>query len=252
MKPAETRSSALVVGGASGLGAATVRRLAERGLHVVLADRDGAAGRQLAGELDDTTFIEADVTDREAIDVAAATAAESGNLRVVLSCAGVAPTPLRLVSRTGEPMGLEHWQPLIDIHLTGTFNTITVAGSHMARNEPDADGERGVVITTSSAARIGMMGAASYSAAKAGIVALTRTAALDLAPLGIRCVSIAPGTFDTPMLSEVNDRSTALRGKVNAFPDRRGRPDEFARLVEHICDNGFLNGTCLPLDGAIF
>ena len=242
----------VVTGSASGLGAATVRRLADRGLHVVLADRDAGAGRALANELDNVTLVEADVTDRASLDVAASAAAESGDLRVVLSCAGVAPTPLRLVSRSGEPMGLEHWQSLIDIHLTGTFNTITVAGSHMAQNEPDADGERGVVITTSSAARTGMMGAASYSAAKAGIVALTRTAALDLAPLGIRCVSIAPGTFDTPMLAEVNDRSTALRGKVNAFPDRRGRPDEYARMVEHIWDNGFLNGTCIELDGAIF
>ena len=149
-------------------------------------------------------------------------------------------------------MGIEEWQPLIDIHLTGTFNTITSAGRHMAHNEPDADGERGVIVTTSSAARTGMQGAAAYSAAKAGIVGLTSTAAMDLAPLGIRCVSIAPGTFDTPMLAQVNDQSTSLHGKVNAFPDRPGRPDEFASLVEHIWDNGFLNGTCLALDGAIF
>ena len=149
-------------------------------------------------------------------------------------------------------MGLEDWQPLIDIHLTGTFNTITAAGRHMAHNPPEDDGGRGVIVTTSSAARTGMQGAAAYSAAKAGIVGLTSTAALDLAPLGIRCVSIAPGTFDTPMLAEVNDQSTSLHGQVNAFPNRRGHPDEFARMVEHIWDNGFLNGTCIPLDGAIF
>lgn len=244
--------SALLVGGASGLGAATARRLADAGFHVVVADRDADAGRRVASELADALFVEADVTDASSLDHAAETAAGVGPLRVVLSCAGVAPRPRRMVSRRGEPMGLEDWQPLIDIHLTGTFNTITTAGHHMAGNEPDSDGGRGVIVTTSSAARTGMQGAAAYSAAKAGIVALTRTAALDLAPLGIRCVSIAPGTFDTPMLSEVNDQSTSLHGKVNAFPDRRGNPDEFARLVEHIWHNGFLNGTCIPLDGAIF
>lgn len=149
-------------------------------------------------------------------------------------------------------MPLEEWQALIDVHLTGTFNTITTAAHHMAQNDADDAGERGVIVTTSSAARTGMEGAAAYSAAKAGIVGLTSTAAMDLAPLGVRCVSIAPGTFDTPMLAEVNDQSTSLHGDVNAFPKRRGRPDEFARLVEHIWDNGFLNGTCLPIDGAIF
>ena len=240
------------MGGASGLGAATASRLSERGLRVVVADRDAEAGSRLAGELDGARFVEADVTDAEAVEHAAAAAAEAGPLRVVLSCAGVAPRPRRLVSRRGEPMSLEDWQPLIDIHLTGTFNTITAAGHHMARSEPDEDGGRGVIVTTSSAARTGMRGAAAYSAAKAGIVGLTSTAALDLAPLGIRCVSIAPGTFDTPMLAEVNDQSTSLHGEVNAFPHRPGRPEEFARLVEHIWDNGFLNGTCLPLDGAIF
>ncbi|MFT7601003.1 MAG: NAD(P)-dependent dehydrogenase (short-subunit alcohol dehydrogenase family) [Acidimicrobiales bacterium] len=252
MTSTASAASALLVGGASGLGAATARRLADRGLHVVIADRDADAGRRLASDLPDALFVEADVTDASSLDHAAATAAGIGPLRVVLSCAGVAPRPRRLVSRRGEPMGLEDWQPLIDIHLTGTFNTITTAGHHMAQNKPNVDGERGVIVTTSSAARTGMQGAAAYSAAKAGIVALTSTAALDLAPLGIRCVSIAPGTFDTPMLDQVNDQSTSLRGKVNAFPDRRGRPEEFAGMVEHIWDNGFLNGACLPLDGAIF
>lgn len=241
-----------MVGGASGLGAATATRLAQRGLAVVIADRDVDAGRRLADDLPNALVVEVDVTDRATLDEAAAIAAGSGALRVVLSCAGIAPRPRRMVSRRGEAMSLDDWQPLIDIHLTGTFNTITTAGSHMARNDPDEDGERGVIVTTSSAARTGMEGAAGYSAAKAGIVGLTSTAAMDLAPLGIRCVSIAPGTFDTPMLAEVNDQSTSLHGQVNAFPSRRGRPDEFAGLVEHIWDNGYLNGVCLPLDGAIF
>lgn len=246
-----TGVSAVITGGASGLGAATTRRLAAAGVRCVVADLDEAGGTAVAGDCQAAQFVRCDVTDPASLGEAVEVAGQLGTFRVVVSCAGIAPAPQRLVSRRGQPMDRALWQRALDVHLTGTFNTILAAGSAMARSEA-ADGEtRGVLVTTSSAARVGMEGAGPYSAAKAGIAALTATAAHDLAPLGIRCVSIAPGTFDTPMLQRVNEVSTSLQGDINDFPKRAGHPDEFAALVEHICVNDYLNGVCLPLDGGL-
>jgi len=241
---------ALVTGGASGLGEATTRRLHAGGAAVVIIDLPSSPGETLAGELGDRVrFCAADVRDETQVQAAIATAHELGDLRIVVNCAGVG-TPGRVVGRNG-PMDLESFRNVIDVNLIGTFNVVRLAAAAMLENTP-LDGDRGIIVMTASiAAYDGQIGQAAYSASKGGIVALTLSAARDLADKLIRVVTIAPGTFATPMLAGLPDEvSAALEAQV-PHPSRLGQPREYASLVAHIVDNGMLNGEVIRLDGAL-
>jgi NAD(P)-dependent dehydrogenase (short-subunit alcohol dehydrogenase family) len=241
---------ALVTGGASGLGEATTRRLHEGGAAVVIVDLSSSPGEALATELGDRArFCAADVRNQTQVQAAINAATELGDLRIVVTCAGVG-TPGRVVGRNG-PMALEDFQDVIDINLVGTFNVVRLAAAAMLENQP-IDGDRGVIVMTASiAAYDGQVGQAAYAASKGGIVALTLSAARDLADKLIRVVTIAPGTFATPMLAGLADEVTAALEAQVPHPSRLGQPPEYASLVAHIVDNGMLNGEVIRLDGAL-
>ena len=241
---------AIVTGGASGLGEATTRRLHEGGAVVVIIDLPSPAGEALAAELGDRVrFCAADVRDEAQVQAAITTAQGLGVLRVVVNCAGVG-TPGRIVGRKG-PMNLDDFRNVIDINLVGTFNVVRLAAAAMLANEP-AGGDRGVIVMTASiAAYDGQVGQAAYAASKGGIVALTLSAARDLADKLIRVVTVAPGTFATPMLAGLAEEVTAALEAQVPHPSRLGQPREYASLVAHIVDNGMLNGEVIRLDGAL-
>jgi len=241
---------ALVTGGASGLGEATTRRLHEGGAAVVIVDLPSSAGQALAAELGARArFSPADVRDESQVQAAIATAKELGVLRIVVNCAGIG-TPGRVVGRKG-PLDLESFRNVIDINLIGTFNVLRLTAATMRENEP-VDGDRGIVVMTASiAAYDGQIGQAAYAASKGGIVGLTLSAARDLADTLIRVVTVAPGTFATPMLAGLPDEATAALEAQVPHPSRLGRPREYASLVAHIVDNGMLNGEVIRLDGAL-
>ena len=246
-------SVALVTGGASGLGAATVRRLAAAGAKVVIVDRDAARGQALADELggERAAYAAADVTDPAAIEAALARASELGTLRVAVSCAGVG-WAARTLDRTGKPHDLELFRTVIGINLVGTFNVLRLAAAAMAKADPTESGERGVIVNTASvAAYDGQIGQAAYAASKAGVVGLTLPAARDLAPVGIRVVTIAPGIFDTPMLGALPEDTRAALAADVVFPKRLGDPAEYGELVAAIVANGYLNGETIRLDGSL-
>ncbi len=241
---------ALVSGGASGLGAATSRWLHARGATVVIADLQGSRGAELAAELDGR-FVVADVTDSDAVSAAVAEAAGLGELRVAVCCAGVGP-PGRVVGRDGSPLSLDTFRRVIAVNLVGMFDVVRSAAARMVTNRPDAGGERGVVVCTASiAAYDGQIGQCAYSASKGGIVGMTLPLARDLAGSGVRVVTVAPGTFDTPLLAGLPEEVRASLGRAVPFPSRLGRPDEFAALVGHIVENAMLNGEVIRLDGAM-
>lgn len=241
---------ALVTGGGSGLGEATARRLHAAGATVVLIDLPSSNGPALAAELAERAhFVAADVRDESQVRAAVDAAKERGELRIVVTCAGVA-TPGRILGRKGVH-ALEQYRTVIDINLVGTFNVVRLAAEAMATNETD-DGDRGVIVMTASAAAYdGQIGQAAYASSKGGIVGLTLPAARDLADLGVRVMTIAPGTMETPMLAGLPEAARDALGKVVPHPSRLGRPSEFAALVEHIVDNGLLNGEVIRLDGAL-
>jgi NAD(P)-dependent dehydrogenase (short-subunit alcohol dehydrogenase family) len=241
---------ALVTGGASGLGEATTRRLHEIGASVVIVDLPSSPGQLLATELGDRVrFSPADVRDEAQVQAAIAAAQELGDLRIAVNCAGIG-TPGRIVGRKG-PLDLESFRNVIDINLIGTFNVVRLTAAAMLGNEP-VDGDRGVIVMTASiAAYDGQIGQAAYAASKGGIVALTLSAARDLADKLIRVVTIAPGTFATPMLAGLPDEATAVLEAQVPHPSRLGRPGEYASLVAHIVDNSMLNGEVVRLDGAL-
>ena len=241
---------ALVTGGASGLGEATARRLHKEGAAVVVLDLPASGGEDLAEELGDRVrFCPADVRDEEQVRAAIATAAERGVLRIVVNCAGIG-TPGRVVGRKG-PLDLESFRNVVDINLVGTFNVLRLAAAAMLGNDP-LDGDRGIIVMTASiAAYDGQIGQAAYAASKGGIVSLTLSAARDLADKLIRVVTVAPGTFATPMLAGLPDEATAALEAQVPHPSRLGRPFEYASLVAHIVDNGMLNGGVIRLDGAL-
>ncbi len=241
---------ALVTGGASGLGEATARRLHKEGAAVVVLDLPSSGGEDLAEELGDRVrFCPADVRDEEQVRAAIATAAERGVLRIVVNCAGIG-TPGRVVGRKG-PLDLESFRNVVDINLVGTFNVLRLAAAAMLGNDP-LDGDRGIIVMTASiAAYDGQIGQAAYAASKGGIVSLTLSAARDLADKLIRVVTVAPGTFATPMLAGLPDEATAALEAQVPHPSRLGRPFEYASLVAHIVDNGMLNGGVIRLDGAL-
>jgi NAD(P)-dependent dehydrogenase (short-subunit alcohol dehydrogenase family) len=241
---------ALVTGGASGLGEATARRLHAEGASVVIADLPSSPGEQLTADLGEhVRFVPADVRDESQVQAAIDAAKELGTLRVVVNCAGVG-TPGRVVGKRG-PLPLEDFQNVININLVGTFNVMRLAAAAMLENEP-VDGDRGVIVMTASiAAYDGQIGQAAYAASKGGVVGLTLSAARDLADKAIRVVTVAPGTFETPMLSGLpGEVKTVLEQQV-PHPSRLGKPAEYASLVAHIVDNSMLNGEVIRLDGAL-
>jgi 3-hydroxyacyl-CoA dehydrogenase / 3-hydroxy-2-methylbutyryl-CoA dehydrogenase len=245
-------SSVLVAGGASGLGAATARRLHEDGAWVVIADLNADRGEALAAELSDrATFAAADVTDEHAVQAAVESAARAeGGLRISVCCAGIGWAQ-RTTGKQG-PHDLEVFSNVVKVNLIGTFNVLRLAATAMNQNDPDAGGERGVCVNTSSdAAFEGQIGQVAYSASKGGIVGMTLPAARDLASRGIRVTTIAPGLFDTPLLGALPEEARNELGKQAPFPPRLGTPEEYAQLVEQIIENPMLNGATLRLDGAL-
>ena len=243
------KASVLVTGGASGLGAATARRLAGRGAKVVILDLPESNGKAVAEEFGGV-FVPADVTDPAGVDAALDEAERWGPLRALVHCAGRGG-PVRLVERDGRPGSLETYELIVRINLIGTFNVLRLAAARMARNEPLDEERGGCVLTASIAAWEGQIGQIPYASAKAGVVGMTLVAARDLASKRIRVVTIAPGLFDTPILARVSPEVRAsLAGSV-PNPSRLGVPDEYARLAEQIIDNPMLNGETIRLDGAL-
>jgi len=241
-------ASAIVTGGASGLGLATATELAKRGARVVIVDLPSSPGQEVAEQIG-ASFAPADVTDSDALQAAIDVAIAQAPLRVLVTCAGIG-TPGRVYSR-GVPMALEQFERIVRINLIGTFNAIRLATAAMVGNEP-VDGDRGVMVMTASVAAFdGQIGQAAYSASKGGIVGMLLPVARDLADKFIRVMCIAPGTFRTPLLASLpQDALDSLATQV-PHPSRLGDPSEYAALVGHILDNGMLNGDVIRLDGAI-
>ncbi|MEV7769789.1 SDR family NAD(P)-dependent oxidoreductase [Microbacterium sp. NPDC086615] len=243
-------ASALVTGGASGLGLATARRLAAAGAHVTVVDLPSSPGADIAAELGGT-FAPADVTDAEQVAAAAARASEAGPLRIVVNCAGIAP-PAKVLDRDGTPSPLGDFERVIRVNLIGTYNVIAQTSAVMARTEPTEGGDRGVIVNTASVAAFdGQIGQPAYSASKGGVHAMTLPIARELARHGIRVCTIAPGIMETPMLKGLPQAAQDSLGQQVPYPSRLGAPDEYARLVLAIVDNGYLNGETIRLDGAI-
>ncbi|GAA2079535.1 SDR family NAD(P)-dependent oxidoreductase [Microbacterium hatanonis] len=243
-------SAALVTGGASGLGLATARRLAASGARVTLVDLPASPGASVAAEFG-AQFVPADVTDPEQIGAAVARATEAGPLRVVVNCAGIAP-PAKVLDRDGAPTPLDLFERVLRVNLVGTYNVIAQASAVMSRNDPDAAGDRGVIVNTASVAAFdGQIGQPAYSASKGGVAAMTLPIARELARHAIRVVTIAPGIMETPMLKGLPQAAQDSLGEQVPYPARLGAPDEYARLVLAIVDNGYLNGETIRLDGAI-
>ncbi len=247
------RGVAVVTGGGSGLGAATVRRLHAAGAGVVIADLPGSSGPHLAEELGERAlFRPADVRDDQQLAAAVAASAELGVLRVAVACAGVA-TPGRVLGKKGV-LPLKTYRDVIDINLVGTFNLLRLAAETMAEQEPVEEryGDRGVIVMTASVAAFdGQVGQAAYASSKGGVAALTLPAARDLAEKRIRVMTIAPGTFETPMMASLPQETKDSLGAMVPHPARLGRPDEYAMLVEQIVANPMLNGEVIRLDGAL-
>jgi 3-hydroxyacyl-CoA dehydrogenase/3-hydroxy-2-methylbutyryl-CoA dehydrogenase len=245
-------ASALVAGGASGLGAATVRSLHASGARVVIADMNAEKGQALAAELGERAqFAEANVMEPDQVEAAVdAAAGGEGGLRISVCCAGIGWAQ-RTAGKQG-PHDLEIFHNVIKVNLIGTFNVLRLTAAKMVDSEPDEGGERGVCVNTASIAAFdGQIGQVAYSASKGGIVGMTLPAARDLASRGVRVVTIAPGTFDTPLLAALPEGARAELGNQIPFPSRLGDPKEFAALALHIVENPMLNGETIRLDGAL-
>ena len=243
--------SAVVTGGASGLGLATAQRLVQRGVSVVIADLNEERGAAAVAELGGLTrYVHADVCDTAQMGRVFDAAQQLGSLRALVHCAGGGGA-VRLVERDGEPGSLEKFEAVVRLNLVGSFNTLRLAAVRMAKNEP-IDGERGAcVLTASVAAFEGQIGQIPYTASKAGIVGMTLVAARDLAQRQIRVCTIAPGLFDTPLLARLPEHVKTALGASVPHPARLGKPDEFAMTALHILENPMLNGETIRLDGAI-
>ncbi len=242
----------LIAGGGSGLGAATARLFAANGGNIVIADvNKGAGGKTAAAIGTRAKYIETDVTNEASVQAAVDLCLSAyGGLHGAVNCAGVAPGE-RVVGKTG-PHSLANFSRTISINLIGTFNVIRLAAHAMSTQTPNASGERGVIINTSSVASFeGQIGQAGYAASKAGVNGMTLPIARELAKFGIRVMTIAPGIFDTPMLAGMSEEIRASLGAQIPFPSRLGTPEEYAALAKHIVENEVLNGTVIRLDGAI-
>lgn len=243
-------SGGLVTGGASGLGLATARALATAGARVTLLDLPGSAGAAHAAELGGA-FAPGDVTSPEDVAAAVATADAEAPLRIVVNCAGIAP-PAKVLDREGEPSPLADFERIVRINLIGTYNVLSQASAVIAKQEPTASGDRGVIVNTASVAAFdGQIGQPAYSASKGGVHAMTLPIARELARYGIRVCTIAPGIMETPMLAGLPEAAQASLGQQVPYPARLGSPSEYAALVRHIVENGYLNGETIRLDGAI-
>jgi NAD(P)-dependent dehydrogenase (short-subunit alcohol dehydrogenase family) len=245
-------TSALVAGGASGLGEATARALVEAGAKVTIADLNEEKGEALAAELGaDANFVGADVTDEAAVSAAVERAASAeGGLRISVCCAGIGWA--ERIAHKGGAHNLELFSNVVKVNLIGTFNVLRFAAATMSGNEPDGEGERGVCVNTASIAAFdGQIGQVAYAASKGGIVGMTLPAARDMASRGVRVVTVAPGLFDTPLLAALPEEARDALGAGIPFPSRLGRPEEYARLVRQIVANPMLNGETIRLDGAL-
>jgi len=245
--------SAIVTGGAGGFGAATVRRLVGAGAKVVIADLAEDRGKALADELGEAArFVSTDVTDEESVAAAIAAAGELGPLRVAVIVHGGPAAGARILNRQGERYPLATFRKTVDVFLTGTFNVLSQVAEAIAKTEPTASDQRGVIITTASIAGFeGQPGQSDYSAAKGGVIGLNLTAARDLAPVGIRVMSIAPGVFLTPAYRLSPEEAQARFGPMVPNPKRMGDPDEYAHLALTIAENDYLNGEVIRIDGAL-
>jgi NAD(P)-dependent dehydrogenase (short-subunit alcohol dehydrogenase family) len=243
-------SAAIVVGGASGLGEATVRALHEQGAVVTIADVNAGKGQTLASELG-AEFVACDVREEGQVEAAVQkAAANDGPLRIAVCCAGTGWA--QKVAGSKGPHPLLPFETIVQINLIGTFNVLRFAAAAMIANEPAEDGERGVCVTTASiAAYDGQIGQIAYSASKGGVVGMTLPAARDLAQYGIRVNTIAPGLFDTPLLAALPEEARQKLGAGVPYPPRLGQPPEYAQLACHIVENRMLNGETIRLDGAL-
>ncbi|HMD45588.1 MAG TPA: SDR family NAD(P)-dependent oxidoreductase [Acidimicrobiales bacterium] len=246
-------SSALVTGGAGGLGEATVRRLVAAGAKVVIADLAKDKGEALAGELGSAAvFVETDVTSEDSVKAALARAAELAPFRISVACHGGFGGGGRTLAADGTPHALDAFRLTIEHYLVGTFNVLRLAAAQISQSEPEEDGERGVIVNTASIAGFeGTIGQVAYGSAKGGVIGMTLIAARDLAVVGIRVMTIAPGTFITPAYGADPAAVEAMWAPVVPFPKRMGQPDEYASLVQTICENSYLNGEVIRIDGAI-
>ena len=232
-------SVAIISGGASGLGEATARRLAAGGAHVVIADRDDKRGEAIAKELG-ATYVKIDIVNAAEVEAAMTRASELGPLRIAVGCAGVG-WAARTLSKDGTPHALDLFQTVININLVGTFNFLRLAAAAMSKTEALEDAERGVIVNTASVAAFdGQIGQAAYTASKAGVAGMTLPIARDLSAVGIRVMTIAPGTFDTPMLAQLPEAARLALAAGIPFPKRLGNPDDYAALVQHIVENRYL------------
>lgn len=245
------QTSAIVTGGASGLGAATARRLAAAGAHVVVADLNAEAGEQIASELSGA-FVSTDVTSEGDVSRAVEVASEMGPLRSLVNCAGIGSVG-RTINRDGSPHDLGYFASVISVNLTGTFNCIRLAAGAMAALDPvDEQGSRGAIVNTASVAAFdGQIGQAAYSASKGGVVGMTLPIARDLSSVGIRVNTIAPGIIDTAMLAALPDEAKASLGQQVLFPKRLGQPAEYAALAEFLLTHDYMNGETVRMDGGI-
>ena len=236
---------ALVTGAASGLGAESAARMRAAGAKVVLADLNEVAA------LDGDVYVRCDVTSEEEMQGAVETAASLGRFSAVVHCAG-GGIALRTLARDGTPHSLETFRKVVDLNLVGTFNVIRLAAAEMAKNDPDEGGERGAIVCTASIAGFeGQIGQVAYGSAKAGIIGMTLIAARDLAAIGVRVCTIAPGTMGTALLKAAPESIVAPLVAGVPFPKRMGEPEEFAALAQHILENGYLNGEVIRIDGAV-
>lgn len=245
-----TGASAIVTGGASGLGAATVRRLHGGGARVVVADLQDDLGTAVADQVGGA-YVHADVTNADEVAAAVAAAADLGPLRILVNCAGIG-VPARTLNRDGEPHDLGLFERIIGINLVGTFNCIRLAAAAMAETDPLDHGERGAIVNTASVAAFdGQIGQAGYSASKGGIVGMTLPVARDLSAIGVRVNTIAPGIMDTPMLAGLPEEARQSLATQVLFPKRLGSPEEYAELAHFLIANSYMNAETVRMDGGI-
>jgi len=245
-------AAAIVTGGASGLGAATTKDLVSAGARVAIIDLERSNGEKFAAEMgSQVIFCPADVTDESQVQAAIDRAvSEFGSIQIDVNCAGIG-WATRTVTRDG-PHPLDPFKKVLEVNVIGTFNALRIAANYMTKNDPTADGERGVIINTASVAAFdGQIGQVAYSASKGAIVGMTLPIARDLASLGVRCLTIAPGLFETPLLGSLPEDARALLSANVPFPKRLGQPPEYAALVRAIVENPMLNGETIRLDGAL-